>query len=158
MTGEVLVLDSNLLVLLVVGTASPEFIGRHKNTKIYSKSDYHLLKSIVAEAKKVLTIPNILTETSNLVRQFGEPARSRISESFNKVIGPFEEQYIASHGTMTRSEFNRFGLTDCAILEGLQKSYRFITVDLELWILALKHNYWADNFNHLRDKTPGRGR
>lgn len=49
MTG-VVVIDSNLLVLLVVGTASRDYVAKHKNTKEnFDVDDFELLGLILAE-------------------------------------------------------------------------------------------------------------
>ena len=58
MTGAV-VLDTNLTVLLIVGSASRDFSRFHKRLRSYTEYDF-----------------DILAETSNLVKQVGQPAHS----------------------------------------------------------------------------------
>jgi hypothetical protein len=151
-SGSQLVLDSNLLVLLAVGSASTGYLGSHKNVKAYSKADFSLLMSFVNDASKFVTTPNILTKTSNLARQFGEPARSRITDILGALIEPMEEIYVDSSSAAKRSEFTRLGLTDAALLDALAPSHTLLTTDYGLYMAALKQGYNAVNFNHLREQ------
>ncbi len=152
MKTDSIVLDANLLVVLVVGTASLEFLGRHKNVRTYSKADFLLLLSIVSNAKKTFTTPNILTETSNLARQFGEPARSRVTAVLGNMIEPMDEIYIESRDAAKRHEFTWLGLTDCALLAALEPTHTLLTADHDLYSAALKRGFDSVNFNHLRDQ------
>ncbi len=131
MRGSI-VLDSNLLVLWVVGKASLDYIPIHKNTRIYSKKDFRLLKSILSESADVMTTPNVMTEASNLARQFGDPARARITNVLGDIAPCLQEIYVESSRAAKRAEFNRLGLTDCAILDALEPSHRLLTTDLDL--------------------------
>jgi hypothetical protein len=151
-TGKPLVLDTNLLVLLVVGSASLTYLGVHKNVKAYSVTDFRLLQGIVLSSHKIFTTPNILTETSNLARQFGRPARDRITQLLAAMIEPLEEIYIESRVVAQRPEFERLGLTDCAILDALEPTHTLLTADLDLYLAALKQGNQAVNFNHLRER------
>ncbi|MGH9477535.1 MAG: hypothetical protein ACRD1C_14630, partial [Terriglobales bacterium] len=67
MPGEPLILDSNLLVLLTVGTASRAYISRHKRLQAYSEADFDLLVEVIAPVSKVMVTSNTLTETANLL-------------------------------------------------------------------------------------------
>ena len=69
-------LDTNLLVLLVVGSASREVISRHRRLRDYYAEDYDILCEFLENAKTLYVTPNTLTETSNLVGQHCEPERS----------------------------------------------------------------------------------
>lgn len=150
-----LLLDTNLLVLLVVGVISPTCIARHRRLREYSIDDFLLLGSIVARAKQLLTTPNILSETSNLSSQIAEPWRSRIASGLARLIERHEEIYLASTVATTRSEFVRLGLTDSVTL-ALCENASLLTVDLELYLAASRAGHDAQNFNHLRDGSTRR--
>ena len=62
-------LDTNLLVLLVVGSESRELISKHRRLRDYYAEDYDILCEFLENAKTLYVTPNTLTETSNLVRQ-----------------------------------------------------------------------------------------
>jgi hypothetical protein len=152
MRTESIVLDATLLVVLVVGTASLGFLGKHKNARTYSRADFFLLVEIVSGAGNTLTTPNILTETSNLARQFGEPARGRITKLLGDMIQPMEEIYVESRNAARRPEFMRLGLTDCALLDALRPTHTLLTADFGLYRAALERGLDAENFNHLREQ------
>ena len=69
LSSKGLLVDTNLLVLLVIGALNPDQISDHKLTSKYSAVDYRLLKSFVDRFKLVVTTPNILTETWGLCIQ-----------------------------------------------------------------------------------------
>lgn len=146
-----ILLDANLLVLLIAGTASRDYIGRHRRLRGYDFTDFDLLLSLISPATRIVVTPNTLTETSNLVRQIPDPARAHIAEVFRLLVaGKFEERYIASAQAAGQAEFPRLWLTDCALLDELSRSHVLLTADLDLYLAALKKGYEAVNFNHLR--------
>ena len=62
-------LDSNLLILLVVGSESRDLIPRHRRLQHYPSEDYDILLDILQDADQLFVTPNTLTEASNLLRQ-----------------------------------------------------------------------------------------
>lgn len=60
-------LDANVLSLWVVGQVSEEQVPRCRRTRHYSIEDYRMLGSYLGQFRHVLIIPNIATETSNLI-------------------------------------------------------------------------------------------
>jgi GntR family transcriptional regulator / MocR family aminotransferase len=65
-----LILDTNLLLLLVVGLTDPRYVSAHKRLK-FQRQDFQRLQEWIDAATAVILTPNILTETSNLARQWG---------------------------------------------------------------------------------------
>ncbi|MCY7357876.1 MAG: hypothetical protein LH609_10485 [Rudanella sp.] len=61
-----LLLDTNLLVLLVIGQYDPKRINGHKRLQSYTSEDYDLLLGFMSLFRTFATTPNILTEVSNL--------------------------------------------------------------------------------------------
>jgi len=58
--GIPLLIDTNLLVLFVVGTAAKEYIAKHKKLTAFTVEDYDMLVRIVSGAAEVLVTPNTL--------------------------------------------------------------------------------------------------
>ena len=69
-------LDTNLLVLLIVGSESRELIPKHRRLEHFTVDDFDILAEFLENADRLYVTPNTLTETSNLVGQHGEPERS----------------------------------------------------------------------------------
>ncbi len=145
------IIDSNLLALLVVGSASRAYISIHKRVMSFTESDYDLLTTMIGNASKVLVTPHALAETSNLIGYINkEPARTHIFQAMAAIAGELEEKYNHSRVSMERSEFINLGLTDCSMMDLSDKSTVLLTTDLDLWAAATKAGYIAQNFNHLR--------
>jgi hypothetical protein len=146
-----LILDTNLLLLLIVGSASKDYISKHKRLKAYSEKDFDILMKIISYVPNVFVTPNILTETSNLAGQIPEPARTKIFNVFRDYIPSVEEHYCESRRATNREEFIRLGLTDAVILHEMTDAFILLTDDFDLYSAAIKEGYPAQNFNHLRD-------
>jgi hypothetical protein len=143
-------LDSNLLVLLVAGMSSREYIGKHRRLRDYSEEDFDLLIEFIRPMSAMIVTPNILTETSNLLSGIGEPARSHIADTFRQLIGSLDERFVHSTRAVEQPEFPRLWLTDAAVLTELVNSHVLLTADLDLYLAAVQRGYTAVNFNHLR--------
>jgi hypothetical protein len=147
---ETIVLDTNLLILLVIGQASRRYIDKHKCLKAFTRGDYDLLNSILSQASSIRFIPNTLTETSNLLKRIDELARSDIFRKFADMINLFDESYIESRfGAQT--EFARLGPTDSILLLlSDNPSLVLVTADLGLYLAAPGRGLNVVNFNHQR--------
>ncbi len=73
--ARTVLLDTNLLLLYLVGSCAPEWILRHKRTASYRLEEFKPLCEILSRGRNLVVTPNILTETSNLARQIGDPKR-----------------------------------------------------------------------------------
>jgi hypothetical protein len=147
--NSTIVVDANLLLLFVVGSAERQLITKHKRLKEYTEHDYDILRYSLTTATLVVVTPNVLTETSNLACQIGEPAKSRILAVFRTIIHQLDEQPISSQQASNQPEFLRLGLTDAGLLESLSSSTTLLTADLDLYIAAHSRGYSAVNFRHL---------
>ncbi len=145
-----LTLDTNLLVLLVVGRASPSLIEAHGRLGGYSKADFDLLNDYLAGASQIVVTPHTLTEASNLSRQIRNPARDRISAALKALVGGTEERSVPSRTAVPAPDFIRLGLTDCALMQFTDNTETLLTVDLDLYLAALRRGHRAVNFNHSR--------
>ena len=143
-------LDTMLLVLLTVGTASREYIRKHKRLQHFAAADFDLLIDNVSRMSDVIVTPNTLTETSNLLKMIGEPARSHIAATFRHLISALEERYVASREAAEDAAFTRFWLTDAGMLRELSNGHLLMTSDFGLYEAALRRGFNALNFNDLR--------
>jgi hypothetical protein len=148
MPANPVVLDANLLVLLVVGTASRSYIVKHKRLQAYTEKDFRLLLDILSAAPRIIVTPNTVTETSNLVVQIAEPARSRIYAVFRALLTVTDEIYVASKQAAEHAAFPRLGVTDAALLNIVTSRHTLLTADLDVYLEAARHGHTAINFNH----------
>ena len=144
--------DSNLLVLLVVGNVGRHLIRKHKRLQAFGSKDYEALLKLLNTVDQVFVTPNTLTETSNLLAQHREPDRSRFLDMLRHVIQTSREVVVAGVEASSNDAFTRLGLTDAALLEAVSASTPLITVDIDLYLAA-----WAQapdtavNFARLRN-------
>jgi hypothetical protein len=145
-------LDSHLLLLLVVGSISPDLILKHRRLQNYRIEDFRLLREMLSDTSKLLVTPNTLTETSNLAGYIGEPARSRIYRGLALLVDATEteEQYVPSRRVVAAREFMRVGLTDAVLLDIATEQHTLLTADLDLYLAATNRGLKAENFNHRR--------
>lgn len=127
--------DTNLLVLLIVGNVSHGHIPEHKRTKAYTVDDYHKLCSILGKVGQLFVTPSILTEVSNLLCRNKEMATALRDFIHSPSV---EEVRIDSKVVVKRVEFIRLGLTDCGLLEVVKPETPLLTVDFNLARAALK--------------------
>jgi hypothetical protein len=144
-------LDTNLLVLLAVGRASPTFVEVHKRTRGYRSEDLPLL----AQAARLVTTPHVLCETSNLIRQCPEPGRRRIVEAFRNFAMAADEIHLPCTAALARPEFLRLGLTDAGILAAQRDDVGLVTADLDLYLASVAAGLDAINFTHERARRFG---
>ena len=146
-----LLLDTNLLVLYLMGMYDPLRITQNKRTNIYTPEDFDLLRSFMSLFRQLITTPNILTEVSNLLEgvsyQYG-PVLAELPE----LIKGFVELQEPSYPLMTaRSKiFVRFGLSDAVSCATAEQNYLVLTDDLNLCYHLQNNQFSALNFNHLR--------
>lgn len=145
-------IDANLFVLLVVGSVGRDLIAKHRRLRAYTVDDYDTLLDLLVPVDQVFVTPNTLTETSNMLAQHGEPERSRFFHTLRFLIQQSEEVVVSSEAASSNNEFSRLGLTDAALLEVVSAETPVVTVDLDLYLEAVrKRQDAAVNFTHLRN-------
>ncbi len=147
-----LIIDTNLLLLYIVGSLDPNLIQKHKRTSQFGLDDFRLLRDFLRQYERFVTTPNVLTEVSNLLSQIGEEVAARLRIQLRAHIKLFQEDYIASTEAAEAEEFQRLGLTDAAILLLSEEDLMVLTDDIRLY-LALQNRGLnaAVNFNHIRE-------
>ena len=149
------VIDANLLVLFVVGTTGRDLITKHRRLRRFSVEDYDQLLRLKITGSMIVT-PNTLTEASNLLAQHADPERSKFFDTLRYTIENSHEVVVASVDASHNSAFNRLGLTDAALLEVVSSKTPLLTVDLELYLAALKKEPdSAMNFTHIQTAARG---
>lgn len=146
-----LLIDTNLVVLLVVGTVSLDRITVFKRTSKYSKSDYDLLVRIIKLARKPLyTVAHVLAEVSNLTVLSGAE-RLQARRVLKGIVADLLEPGIASVRAADAREYESLGLVDAAIATvAREHNCAVLTDDLDLYVSLARQNIEAFNFAHLQ--------
>lgn len=146
-----IVVDTNLLILLFVGSVRPNLISKFGgvNNKGLGEKELRFLERLLGRNPKLLTTPHILTETSNFVCGLANPARKEILEFISRHTQSFSEHFCESKALMKDGAFFSFGLTDAAILDLPPGKQLVLSVDAPLVNALNKRGIDAINFNHL---------
>ncbi len=124
------VIDTNLLLLFVLGSYSRKQIGANR-LATFAQSDFELIVKLIDHFKFIVTTPNILTEVSNLSNAVPERERRAYFASFADRVALLEEQHVTCSVALT-NRWARFGLTDAAIAEIAKNRYLVLTDDFRL--------------------------
>jgi hypothetical protein len=151
-----ILLDTNLLLLLLVGRSAPDRIKDFKpiRNQGFDLEDFQILVGVVSTFSKVIVTPHILTEVSNHLDKARGPFRSDILDGFATLAQSSVERFINSAELSARNDFKEFGLADVAITEISPETYLVLSVDFRLVGHLQKNNVDAFNFVHLRNLLP----
>lgn len=144
--------DTNLLLLWLIGSVDTKRISQFGPTRKYSSPDFEVLLAFLGHFDKRVTTPNVLTEVSNLARKdLHGNVLLGFSETFSRAVGVLDETYIASSAVSSPEAFAKFGLTDCGIAAVAARELLVLTDDFALSQSVVAAGGDAVNFNHLRD-------
>ena len=146
-----IVLDTNILILLAVGSFDQNQISKFKRTQNFELTDFLLLRDFVSEFKKIIVTPNVLTELSNLTDKWNKQTTNyRFFKYLAELIKKLEERTFDSRFLADKTAFVKLGLTDCSLSELGQEQLLVLTDDLELAHFLETQKLPCLNFNHIR--------
>ncbi len=148
-------IDTNLLVLLVVGTLSSTQISGFKRTTSYSCEDYKRLLSFADQFKIIITTPNILTEASNLLEGYAYKQQQALAvlERFATGTKEISHESLSTMNLYPKS-YLKFGLSDAVIHRIAEENYLVLTDDLNFCAYLQGQGLLAINFTNLRIDYP----
>lgn len=124
------ILDTNVMLLFVVGSADERMIETHKRvSNRFIRRNYKQLLSIIEATENLATTSNILTEVSNLLRQTDNRKRERLVSVFARIIESIPEIFLKSDTVVNDNYFHRLGLTDSIILKLKADDYHILSID-----------------------------
>ena len=112
-----LILDTNLLLLFVVGTYDRHFIARYRMTSSFRESDYDLTRFVAGSFSTFVVTPQVLGELTNLLRGVTRTRRGRLFRSLRSILGAFEEVFVTKDELLASPSLERVGFTDVSVLE-----------------------------------------
>lgn len=141
-----LLIDSNLLVLLLIGRAGTNRIQTSKRTSAYTIKDYELLEELVCQFRQLQAIPQVLTETDDLVKNDVPGFRDR----FRDFVGAANERLVEGRAIVSAQDFSWMGFADIAVALSASGEILVLTDDLGLYDALRRRGVDAINFNHIR--------
>ncbi len=144
-------IDTNLLVLLIVGLVNRDRIPQFKRTSHFSAKDWNVLAAMLDHIPRRYCVAHILAEVSTLTDMPG-PERFLARGVLHRTISGLEEVPIASLDACKSPYYRRLGLTDAAIvLIAQQRGCSVVTNDSALYLALMEEGASAINFDDLRN-------
>lgn len=150
--GKGLLVDTNILLLYVVGIYDPNRIQKFKRTMAFTVDEFDFLRRFFKFFEKLVTTPNILTEVSNLSGQLPDILKRDLFGQLARLIPSFQETYSSSSMVSSLTHFGRLGLTDSGIVDLAKDRYLVLTDDFRLAGHLQKEGIDVINFNYLRPR------
>ena len=124
--------DTNCLVLLIVGYVDPERLGRGRLTSNFTRDHFFQLSAFL-EKQTIMVTPHILAETSNLLDK-----NDRCMARLRGLVTTVEERWVDGKTVVGQPHFFHVGVTDAALLELATETKPVLTADKRLWLLAMR--------------------
>jgi len=147
-----ILIDTNLMVLIAVGTYNPQRVLTFKRTRQYALDDLVLMTRLMSYFGRRVTTPNILTEVDNLTRQLPEAEYEAIAATVARLVPDFFEVYFPSEGALNNVHYPLLGLTDC-VTASAARDVLVVTDDFRLSNVLSGLGYDAININHIRSQV-----
>ena len=153
--GKSVLLDTNLLLVLLMGAFDPHLLGSFKRVSGYRQGDYDLLVRFLRSFTVLLTTPHILTEVSNLAGHLPDGIKSDWFRSFGlflqsqSAVPALVESWTPAGELAATPHFSAFGIADAGI-SALSNGALVVTEDHRLSGVLRKRGVTALNFADLR--------
>jgi len=132
-----ILIDTNALIVLLLGIIDKRLINRHERTSIYNEQDFNDLLAIIGSFDKLIVLPNVWTEVDNLLNRLHGRYKDRYVQEIIKTIKSTTETYLESVKAAESVGFFDLGLTDSLLLEHAKGCKLLITSDSQLSDYAL---------------------
>ena len=142
-------LDTNLLVLHLIGQLAPDLIGSHKRVRAYQRGDFETLNEFLA-GRRLCTNVAVLTETSNLLGAGGRETPAGAQRALASFAKEAEVMAIDVDAICKLPVLVRYGFTDAALVLAAIDGIAVVTDDFPLAGLMAKRGLPVINFNTLR--------
>lgn len=154
-----IILDTNVLVLWLVGLIDPSKISKIKRSSMFDAQDHKNLSIFIAkktnnEVTKIITLPNIWTEVDHLLNNsFSKNEKWEYIRLLKNTIQQTTEKFFSTYGIIEHPTFFVLGITDTVLL-ACAKAERcaIISMDDELINYAKAYNLEVYNLIALKNE------
>lgn len=151
-TGNGIIVDTNLLLLLLIGDIDENYITKFNRTDKFTKIDYYFLKEFINYYfDKIITTPTILTEFSHFIKKLDRNRKNLIFTYFSELLskGTIEERHMDSEKVLKEDCLSYLGFVDASIVKISKNSERLgiISKDEHLCNELNKDRFTAIDFN-----------
>ena len=146
-----LVIDTELLILLLIGKYDPEYVSTFKITNKFTKKDFNLVNLIVNHFNNIIITPHIIAELSNHSMKIPTGRIKLYFDHFIKILKKFKEVHIEKDLVFKSEYLPLIGITDYGILlSSKENDYLLFTTDRSLTQISRAQGVNVLNFNEIR--------
>ena len=125
-------IDTNSLVLLILGLIDTRLINSNKRTSIFEEQDFYDLLNVIGDLNNLVVIPNVWTELDNLLNKSIGKRKYDYVEYFKQLIKKTTEKFLETRKGLECNSFYELGLTDSLLLDYSTECEMLITTDSKL--------------------------
>ena len=139
-------LDTNLLLLWLVGRTDPSLIHQHKRVSQFQLRDIQRLEDMTERCAGFITTPHVLSETNNFLDHGAKHRHEDLLTTFCRYIDLAEEVSESARILSRHASFRQFGLSDTGLLT-LSTRCAILTDDFRLANFILTKGGMAQSFS-----------
>lgn len=143
-------IDTNLVLLLVVGMTDRSYINTHKRTRTFTEEDYDLLLSVLNRFDSIWITSHCLAEASNLLKQTHKEKAVRLLSTLSVLGAKTKESHVQKSNIFGNVVYTRLGVADTGFVQKSKRVTCSFTVDFDLYQAISDLGWNVVNFNHLR--------
>lgn len=151
MSRQALVLDTEILVVVIVGSIDKTLLGKTPHLKAYAPDDYELLDGFLEKFKIIAVTPHVLTEVSHFISKLEGNHRKEARRRLAALSTLLRERPVSTKHASQREEYQWLDLADCTLLVAAGPNDTVLTMDSQLCARRQQLHLPAINFNHVRD-------
>jgi hypothetical protein len=143
-------LDTNLLLLWLVGRTDPSLMRQHKRVGQFQPKDILRLNDMTERCAGFVTTPHVLSETNNFLDHGAKHRHEDLVRAFRGYIHLAEEVSESARILSMHASFPKFGLSDTGLLT-LSTRCVILTNDFRLANFILNMGGMAQSFSSSSD-------
>lgn len=145
------IIDTNIMLVYIVGHYNINYISQFKRTEDYSADDYKDIDYVLSHFRKKVITTHILAELSNISKQAWKDKQLNYFNVFGKLLERTNEHYINKDIILNLPLLPKLGVTDLGIIKAAKKFGCLIfTDDFPMSGYARKQGIDVLHFTHIR--------
>jgi hypothetical protein len=140
-----LLIDTNILLLYIVGSIDISLIRDFKRTANFSENDFERISKFIDYFDLKITTPHVLTEASDFIDN-----RQHLQAVLKVYIENTKEIFLESLDLSKKDAFLKFGLADTSVTYTARDNYLILTDDRPLYGFLINSQIDAVNLDQIR--------
>ena len=143
-------IDTNLLVLLIVGATDKKLIEQHRRTEAFVTRDYDELYGLLKRIRQVLDHVALSGRDVERAQADEQQECSKCPETLAMLCSRTRESCLHKDQVLADGHFLRLGVADTGFMQKAERVNCSITVDVHFYLAISRLGRNVVNFNHVR--------